>query len=78
MFLQQHNLRLIFGTGKMHLRPPPWLRLMPVLWRWIVVVDLLFIVAPIVCGGSVFGSCFVIPSSFAIILKGRGELVALY
>ena len=25
-----------------------------------IVVDLLFIVAPIVCGGSVFGPCFVI------------------
>ena len=41
----------------------------------------MFIVAPIVCGGSVFGSCFVIQylcsSSFAITLVGKRELVAL-
>ena len=45
------------------------------------VVDLLFIVAPIICEGSVFGPCFVVqylcPSSFAIILMGKTELVAL-
>ena len=27
---------------------------------WLFVVDSLFIVAPIVCGGSVFDQCFVI------------------
>ena len=41
----------------------------------------LSIVATIVCGGSVFGSCFVSqyfgPSSFAIILMGTRKLVAL-
>ena len=41
----------------------------------------MFIVAPIVCGGSVFGPCFVIryimSSSVAITLMGETELVAL-
>ena len=45
------------------------------------VVDLLFIVATIVSGGSVFGSCYASqyfsPSSFEIILMGMRELVAL-
>ena len=44
-------------------------------------IDLLFIVAPAVCGDSLFGPCFVIQclchSSFAIILMGKRELVAL-
>ena len=38
-------------------------------------------VAPMACGGSVFGPCFVIqvffPSSFTIELMGKRELVAL-
>ena len=46
-----------------------------------MVVDSLLIVSHINYGGSVFGSCFVIqclcPSSFAIILVGKRELVAL-
>ena len=46
-----------------------------------VFVDSLFIVAPIVRGGSVFGPCFaiqyLIPYSFEIILMGKRELVAL-
>ena len=47
-----------------------------------VVVDLLFIIAHINCGGSVFGPCFdfstlyLCLSSFAIILMGKRELVA--
>ena len=45
-------------------------------------MDVLFIVAPIVCGDSVFDPCFFLfstlfPSSFAIILIGKKELVAL-
>ena len=46
-----------------------------------VVVDSLFIVAPIVCLGSVFGPCFVMQyfdsvlSSFAIILAGCFTLI---
>ena len=40
----------------MHLIPQ-WLRLFSVLRRCSVVVDSLFIVALIVCGGSVFGLC---------------------
>ena len=37
------------------------------------------ILLPLVCGGSVFGLCFVMHcfSSFAIILGRKGELVAL-
>ena len=46
-----------------------------------VVVDLLFIAVPIVYGVSVLGPCCVIQcmcrSSFAIILMGKGESVAL-
>ena len=46
-----------------------------------MIVDSLFIVTPIGCGGSVFGPCFVYlylcPSSFAIILMGKRGLVAL-
>ena len=37
-----------------------------------VVVDSLFIVTPIVCGGSVFGSCFVI-QYFVSFLVGEEE-----
>ena len=68
----------------MHLSlpPPQWLRLLSVLRHGgSVVIDSLFIVAPIVCVGSVFGPCFVIqnlcPSSFAVILMGKGKLVYL-
>ena len=47
-----------------------------------VVVSPLFNVTPIVCGGSVFGPRFFnavlsVISSFAIILTGKRELVAL-
>ena len=45
-----------------------------------VVVDLLFIVTPIVgvCNCSMFCCTLLyVPSSFAIILMGKGELVAL-
>ena len=45
-----------------------------------VVVDAVSIVAPIVCWGTVFGTCSVvlsILSSFAIILVRKRELVAL-
>ena len=47
-----------------------------------VVVDSLFIVAPIICGGSVFGPYFVMQylsvlSSFAIFLMGKRKLIAL-
>ena len=42
-----------------------------------VVIDSLFIVAPIVCWDSVFGLCLLFstlcPSSFAIILNGKRE-----
>ena len=50
---------------------------MSVLRRWIVVVDLLFIVAPIVYGGSVFGPRFVIQYfvsvEFCNHLEGEGR-----
>ena len=47
-----------------------------------IVVDSLFIVAPIICGGSVFGPCFYyavlsVLSSFAVILMGKRYLVTL-
>ena len=38
---------------------PQWLRLLSILRGGSVVVDSLFIVAPNVCGGSVFAFCFV-------------------
>ena len=42
-----------------HNLSPQWLRLLPVLRRWFdsVVVDLLFYIPSMVCGGSV-GLCF--------------------
>ena len=48
-----------------------------------VVVNALFSVTPIVCGGFVFGPCFVVQyflvfPSFAIISLGKRELVALF
>ena len=60
---------------------PQWGRLLPVLRRGSDVDDSLFVVAPIVCGVLclilvlLFGTLF--PSSFAIILIGKRELVAL-
>ena len=48
-----------------------------------LVVDSLFIVAPIICWGFMFGPCFVMQylvsliSNFAIISLGKSELVAL-
>ena len=66
----------------MHCPPSPWHRLLPVLGGGSVVVDLFFVVAPIVCGGSVFGPCFVIHflcrSGFAVILMRKRELFALF
>ena len=38
----------------------------------------LFIVAPIICGGSVFGPCFVMQYLVSFILMGNKELVADY
>ena len=43
------------GSSNRHLKPGQWAR---GLGRGFVGVDLLFIVATIVCGGSVFGPCF--------------------
>ena len=42
-----------------------------------VVVDSLFIVAPIVCGGSVFGSCFVM-QYFVYFLVSEEERFLIY
>ena len=66
----------------MHLSPQ-WLRLLSVLLLvggGSVVVDLLFIVTPIVgvCNYSKFCCTLLyVPSSFAIILMGKRELIAL-
>ena len=70
------------GTSKMHLSPPTplWLRLLSVLRSGSVVVDFLFIVAPIVgvCNCSMFCCTLLyVHSSIAIILMGKRELVAL-
>ena len=43
----------------MHLPPPPG--------GDSIIVALLFIVAPIVCGGSVFSPCFVMQSVFSVL-----------
>ena len=69
----------------MHLSPPPsccsGLGSCPFKAGGFVVVDPLLIVAPIVCGGFVFGTCFVIqylrPSSVAVTFMGKRKLVAL-
>ena len=80
---QQYYLGLRFGTSKGHLRPPSHsgLGYRPFLGGDFVVVDSSLIVSHIDYGGSVFGPCFVIqclcPSSFAILLVGKRELVAL-
>ena len=50
---QQLNLGRIFGTSKMHLSSPGGLGCSPFKGGGSVVVDSLFIVAPIVCVGSV-------------------------
>ena len=42
------------------LNHPRWLRLLFVLTRWSILVELLFNGPPIVCGGSVLSPCFVI------------------
>ena len=59
----------------MHLSPCS-LGCWPSLGRVSVIVDSLFIVAPIVYVGSIFGLCFVIQSTFAIILTGKRKLDA--
>ena len=84
---QQQNLGRRFGTSKMHLSPPPppprWLRLLSSVLRrcnGYVAVDLLFIVTHTVgfCNCFLFCCKFLyVPSSFAIILMGKRELVAL-
>ena len=66
----------------MHLSPPPprWLRLLSVYGGGSIVVDLLLIVTPIVgvCNCSKFCCTLLyVHSSFAIILMGKRELVAL-
>ena len=71
--LQQQNLGRRFGTSKMHLSPR-WPRLLSVLRQW------LLIVTPVVgfCNCSMFCCMLLyVPSSFAIILMGKRELVAL-
>ena len=63
----------------MHLSPR-WLRLLSILRRWFCVVDVLFIVTPIVgvCNCSMFCCTLLyVHSSIVIILMGRRELVAL-
>ena len=70
-----------FGTSKMHLRPPSGLGFCPLQGGGSVVVDSLFNVAPhlgVLCMFFCFVmQYFVLFSSFAIILMGKGELVDL-
>ena len=71
-----------FGTSKLHLRPPlSCLGCCRFLCSGLVVVDLLFIVAPIVsvvlCLALVLLCCTLCLSSFATILMGKRELVAI-
>ena len=80
---QQQNLGGRFGTSKIHLSPPPprWLRLLSVLRQWSVVVDFLFIATPFVGVCDCSMNCctlLYVHSSFAIILMGKRELVALF
>ena len=64
----------------MHLSPPPpppnGLGCRAFLSGGSIVVNSLFIVAPIVCGDSVFGACFVIRffMYYQFFLNGRREL----
>ena len=52
-------MQINISASKMHFTP--WLRLLSVQCGGsVVIVDSLFNVAPIVCGGSVFGPCFVV------------------
>ena len=67
------------NTSKMHLSPR-WLRLMPVLRRWFCCCWLVVYVTPIVgvCYCSMFWCTLLyVHSSFAIILMGKREPVAL-
>ena len=69
-----------FGTSKMHLSPPGGLGCCPFLGSGSVVVELLFIVTPIVgvCNCSMICCTLLyVHSSIAIILMGKRELVAL-
>ena len=73
------NLGRGFGAGGVHLGPR-WLGLLSVLGRRSVVVDFLFVVVPVVrvCICLMFCCTLLyVHSSIAIILLGRGELVAL-
>ena len=62
-------------------KPPQWLRQLSVLRRGYVVVESLFIFAPIVCGSFVFDPCLLFSilchSSVAITLVEKRELFAL-
>ena len=74
-----HNLGRRFGTSKMHFSPW-WLRLLSFSGIDSVVVDLLFIVTPIVGVCNCSMSCctlLYVNSSFAIILMGKRELIAV-
>ena len=75
-----HLLGRRFGTSKVHLSPQWPIRLLFFLGGGSVVVDLLSIVTPIagVCNCSLFCCTLLyVPSSFAIILLGKRELVTL-
>ena len=82
-FLYFNNSRILcedLVTVKCIKAPTWWLRLLSVLGGCSVVVGLLFIVTPIVgvCNCSMFCcTLFYVPSSFAIVLMGKRELVAL-
>ena len=71
------NLGRRFGASKMHLSTPWWLRLLYILSGWSVVVDSMFNVPPIDCGGSVLDAVLSVLSNFAIIFSRKRELVAL-
>ena len=69
-----------FGTSKLHLRlppPPKWFRLFSVLKRWFFCLLLLQLSVGVLCLVLVLLFCTLCPSSFAIILLGKRELVAL-
>ena len=83
MLQQQQNLGRIFVTNKIHLPPPTpsGLGFCPFKGGGSVVVELLFIVTPIVgvCNCSMFCiTLLYVKSSFAIILMGKRELVAAF